>query len=305
MTRVVEDRRYGYRRLDPIPQEPWLKEYYESQYYEILRNGKRGMDIHRLLKGGPNGDKERAWFRSTLYADVHSVLKDYWKGEIRNRRLLDVGCGTGDFLLFMREKGWKVVGLELSSEARRMTRRRRLNVHALTVGEFLSQCPAEKGRFDVVSMFHVLEHLPDPVKILQGVKRLLSPLGVVVVQVPNDFNVLQKAAHRELRGKPWWVVTPDHINYFDFASLKDLFRRIGLRTFHAQGDFPMELFLLMGRDTNYVGNPAVGTQCHFKRIRLESSLPNDLRRTLYCSLAQLGIGRNCLIFGSRREDPGR
>jgi hypothetical protein len=69
---------------------------------------------------------------------------------------------------------------------------------------------------------------------------------------------------------------------------------MGFTVVYEQGDFPMELFLLMG--DNYAGNSAMGNACHQKRVELETSLSGELRRRLYHSLAQSGIGRNCLTF---------
>jgi len=59
----------------------------------------------------------------------------------------------------------------------------------------------------------------------------------------------------------------------------------------------MELFLLMG--DNYVDNPEVGKQCHQKRVNFELSIPKELRRNLYNKLAELGLGRDCIIYARK------
>ena len=133
----------------------------------------------------------------------------------------------------------------------------------------------------------MLEHIPNPVEFLSLVKNLLTNTGMIVIQVPNDFNELQLAAQKQLNKKPWWIAIPDHINYFNFRSLHALLERLGFKVIHSQGSFPMELFLLMGDD--YVGNPEVGSKCYQKRVRFEMSIPGELRRRIYIALSLIHI----------------
>lgn len=300
MKGIVEDRKFGFRRLDPVPEESHLKEFYESQYYASLRKGQRGQDLCRLMKGGPEGDSERAWLCSTLYSDVAALLEDKGRRKKGPRFLLDIGSGTGEFLQFMASKGWKTEGLELSSDARALAQEKGLKVHGLPAERFLAQEPARRGRFQAITLFHVLEHLLDPVGLLRTAKKLLAPGGILVVQVPNDFNALQLTVTKKSGQKPWWVVSPDHINYFDFEALRRVLRGLGFEVLHTQGDFPMEIFLLMGRETDYVGNPEIGNICHQRRIRFETSLSPEVRRKLYHSFGTAGLGRNCLVLARRK-----
>jgi hypothetical protein len=90
------------------------------------------------------------------------------------------------------------------------------------------------------------------------------------------------------------VAIPDHINYFDFKSLSTLLKRLGFEVIYSQTDFPMELFLLMGDD--YVGNKEIGNKCHQKRVNFEMAVPGELRRRIYQALAEVGLGRVCIIF---------
>ena len=151
-----------------------------------------------------------------------------------------------------------------------------------------------EGGFHGIVLVNVLEHVPDPAQVIRMCKLILAPDGLVCVRVPNDFSEIQSAAARELGSEEWWVVAPDHINYFDFDSLRALLARLGLEVVHAQGDFPMELFLLMGFD--YVADAAIGGQCHRRRCAFEAAIPAALRRRIYRSLAEAGVGRNCLVF---------
>ena len=141
---------------------------------------------------------------------------------------------------------------------------------------------------------------PILLNFLSLVKNLLTNTGMIVIQVPNDFNELQLAAQKQLNKKPWWIAIPDHINYFNFRSLHALLERLGFKVIHSQGSFPMELFLLMGDD--YVGNPEVGSKCYQKRVRFEMSIPGELRRRIYIALAEIGVGRDCLVFAEVKRE---
>lgn len=96
-------------------------------------------------------------------------------------RLLDIGCWTGAFLERMRELGWTVAGIEPVPAAAALARE---VTETLFVGD-LMDAPFPDGSFDVVSAFHVVEHVPDPVGALRRILRWLAPGGVGLVEVPN------------------------------------------------------------------------------------------------------------------------
>lgn len=295
--RVIQDPVYGYKRLDPVPDEKEVTKFYQSRYYDLIRKGERAPDVRRLMAGGEEADRERSWLRSTLYADILVALEQ--QSSLNSKRLLDIGCGTGELLTFMKQHGWEVIGLELSSEGAAIAKSKDLEVYSLGIDEFLAKHPQYSSTFAVVTLLHVLEHVPNPVEFLNLVRKLVVGGGVVVIQAPNDFSELQLSAQQYLQKEPWWIAIPDHINYFDFQSLHTLLERLGFEVIYSQGDFAMELFLLMGED--YVGNPEVGSKCHQKRVRLEMAIPGELRRRIYRALAEVGVGRNCLVFGKLKE----
>jgi len=290
--RLIEDATYGFRRLDPIPPEAEVNEFYESHYYDLLRQGNRAPEIRRLMEGGDVAAKELQWLRGALYTDIVSILDGIAPG----RRLLEVGCGTGDFVAFSQENGFSSVGTEPSLEAARCAALQGLTVHNMTLEKFLAHSGAAK--FDVVVMINVLEHVPDAVRTVQECAQVLVPGGILCVRVPNDFSEIQAAAKEKIGADPWWVAVPDHINYFNFASLRQTLDRLGFDTVYAQGDFPMEVFLLMGE--NYIGNPEVGSRCHARRVQFDLGLRPQLRRKIYSALGSADVGRDCLVFGKRR-----
>jgi hypothetical protein len=88
---VIEDPEFGYRRLEPLPSDSALTEFYESRYYDLIRKGGRAPELRRHLVGGDEGRSELEWLRATLYDDLATVLGEQASG----KRVLDVGCGTG------------------------------------------------------------------------------------------------------------------------------------------------------------------------------------------------------------------
>jgi SAM-dependent methyltransferase len=292
--RIAVDPTYGFRRLDPVPTADELDAFYASSYMELIEAGGRAPEIRRMLEGGASREAELAWIRATLYADVEEAVR----GPARTRtRLLDVGCGTGDFVAHALDAGWDARGIEPSRLASEKAQARGLEVFRGTLADAVA---AHEGpRFAAITMLNVLEHVPDPITYVRQCCALLAPGGALAVVVPNDFTTVQEAA-REAIGteQRWWIADPDHINYFDFASLERLLTGEGLEVVERTCNFPMELFLLLGED--YVSHPERGPLCHERRKRFEASISTATRRSLYRSFAGAGLGRNCVLVARSR-----
>jgi SAM-dependent methyltransferase len=112
--------------------------------------------------------------------------------------LLDIGCGTGNFLGAARAAGYTVTGTELDRNAAQFAKNQLglSRVLGLTISEFAEQYPNEK--FDVVTFFEVLEHQAEPVEFMQSVKSCLRPRGFIALSVPN---------------RERWLTGPDVLDY--------------------------------------------------------------------------------------------
>lgn len=103
-------------------------------------------------------------------------------GDAQPGQLLDIGAGVGTFLAIARDRGWGVEGTEVSSTAVAKAR----ELHALVLHQGLVEDAAPPGRYDVICLWHVLEHLPDPASTLRHCRGLLNGNGRIVLAMPND-----------------------------------------------------------------------------------------------------------------------
>jgi len=135
-------------------------------------------------------------------------------GPGNGRRLLDIGCGEGTFLQAARKRGWKAIGTELDTAP---ARRRGLEVF-----NSLDEC-ADRGPFDCITLWHSLEHMPDPGSVMAKIRGLVADNGVVLIAVP-DFAGLQSKTF----GASWLHLdVPRHLYHFTAASLDGMLHRTG------------------------------------------------------------------------------
>lgn len=135
---------------------------------------------------------------------------------IKQGRILDVGCATGDFLSVMKDqKGWKVVGLEPVHAAARFAR---IAVNSVIVESTVIHNPFPANQFDAITMWDVLEHLHQPVNVIEECSRLLKTGGLLIINHPNLTSL-----DRQVFGRYWMgYELPRHLNLFP----DDLLRRI-------------------------------------------------------------------------------
>jgi SAM-dependent methyltransferase len=130
-------------------------------------------------------------------------------------RLLDVGCGIGTELRVARERGWHATGIELAAASLAIARDDGLDV----IGEPLGQVPLPPASFDLVTVNHALEHIPHVRPVLDEVRRVLRPGGLLFVSVPN----LDAWQHRlRLDRLGGLAFGDDHFLFFTPAALRRL-----------------------------------------------------------------------------------
>jgi len=156
------------------------------------------------------------------------------EGLVAGRRLLDVGCGRGNFLAYAIGRGWTAKGIDVSDDAVRIARARHgLDAEAGEIDEF----DFGPGRFDAIHANHVIEHIRDPLDALRRFRNWIAPDGVLVIEVPNEFgNLFFRLGRRVLPMSRMVRRDPSpHVHFFSPRSLRATFeaarfRVIELRT---------------------------------------------------------------------------
>lgn len=234
--------------VEPIsaPQEPcpicgaksWSA-LFESRTFTIGRCQR--CHVVRTLGVVPDGDAEYPPFdqRETLGVKAMRVLVTQLLRERAQivesvsrapARLLDVGCGSGAFARLMSQRGYDATGVEPYSLGRPVEEPNLRLVRAP-----LERVSKDLGTFDVITLWHVLEHFVDPTERLRALIPMLRPNGVLVVSVPN-FDSWQS---RLFRGGWFHLDPPRHITHFDTKTVDALFADVGFeiferRTFHLE-----------------------------------------------------------------------
>lgn len=185
-------------KTTPQPGLEKLPSYYESDDYISHTDGKRSLfeKAYHVIKRKAIRDKVK------LITSFQSE-----KGT-----LLDIGAGTGDFLLEAQNQGWKSIGTEPSDKAKNSAIGKGIQFAAT-----LEQL--ENQSFDVITMWHVLEHVPDLENQIATLKRLLKPTGTIIIAVPN-----YKSYDANYYGEFWAAYdVPRHLWHFSKTSIEKLF----------------------------------------------------------------------------------
>jgi len=167
-------------------------------------------------------DNQRSFFEKLYHFIKNIALKN--KLHLINSlqpnkgRILDIGAGTGDFLSIAKKDGWQTTGVEPSTKAKSIAINK-----GVSFVEFTTEL--ENNSFDVISMWHVLEHVPDLDKQIKELKRLLKPTGTLIVAVPNF-----KSFDAKYYGKFWAAFdVPIHFWHFSKTAIKLLFEKEGMK----------------------------------------------------------------------------
>lgn len=162
-------------------------------------------------------DEEAA--RATMWKRRLDVIRRH----VANGRLLDVGTGDGRFLATVKQAGYEVVGTEVSEAGARYARQRGFDVH---LGQ-ITDLTLPEETFDVATIWHVLEHVPDPRAVLRKVHTLLRPGGILAVAVPNEENFFIRQRFGKAKTSPFEPLKfggEIHLTYFRPSTLRATLR---------------------------------------------------------------------------------
>ncbi|MFD0964646.1 class I SAM-dependent methyltransferase [Pseudofulvibacter geojedonensis] len=197
----------------PQPKSDQLASYYETEDYISHTDTKRNFF-----------EKVYHWVRSyslnKKLSLVNSQLEKETINSTKKASLLDVGCGTGDFLSTCLKDGWNVTGIEPNQSARTIANSKTKN----KVFDIDKLKDFEKHSFDVITLWHVLEHLPNLEEHISLFKSLLKENGVLIIAVPN-FKSFDANYYQE-----FWAAydVPRHLWHFSKKSIQLLFSKIDM-----------------------------------------------------------------------------
>lgn len=288
---TVEKNKYGFYSVIKKPSEEELGKYYADMYYQEQRGSYEKA----------YSDDELNYFGSRLRLYYHTVQKYLFKNESNGPiSFLDIGCGEGWALSYFDKLGWDITGLDYSNFGVQ-----KFNPHMvdkLIVGniyESIDGLISSGKQFDVIWLVNVLEHVLDPESLIEKIKEILNPNGILLVQVPNDFSEIQKyLIDNATVDREYWVVIPDHLSYFNYDGLVNLMNAYDYHKLTLMADFPID-WQLFNSESNYIKDKTKGKAAHFQRLALEKLLseqPVENVASFYTSLAEVGHGRNLVGF---------
>ena len=203
--------------LDPMPAEEDLHLIYQNYF----THQDKPLAARGFARGAGHG-AYRALLRVTGLTHQRDELFSLHLRGIKPGRLLDVGCGDGGRLARWQSMGWEVEGQEVDAVAAERAR----SLHGLHVHlGALSDLALPGSTFDVVTMSHVIEHVPDPTALLQECRHILKPDGRLIAVTPN----VNSFGHHQF-GSDWmWLDPPRHLHLFSPTTLGQLAARAAFR----------------------------------------------------------------------------
>ena len=202
---IVTCKNCAFTFTNPRPQAEDLDQYYESKNY-ISHTNEGNNVLNRLYK-----------IARIFTIREKSTLLEKWsiKG-----KLLDIGCGTGEFLYYNQQHGWKVEGVEVNKKARAQAESK-FHIKPYSA---LQNVPSE-STFDAITLWHVLEHVEDLQETCRRIYDLLDPNGTLIVAVPN-LESYDAKYYQE-----YWAAydVPRHLYHFSKKSMEQLWLKYGMK----------------------------------------------------------------------------
>ena len=221
--------RSDFEILETIPKPENVSAYYQSEDYISHTDASKSFTdkIYQVVKNFMLLQKLK-W--------IHKVSK--------GNNLLDIGAGTGDFLVTAKKKEWNVAGVEPNTQARKLAQEK-----GIELKEDLTQF--KDASFDVISMWHVLEHVPDLDSQIENLARLLKPNGVAVIAVPN-FKCFDAKYYRE-----FWAAydVPRHLWHFSQKGITELFKKHNFKKIQTKPLVFDSFYVSLLSEKNKTGQP--------------------------------------------------
>jgi len=292
MPEDVIKNKYGFYELlnKPSPQE--LDIYYSEKYYQ---DSKSSTYEHKY-------SSQEIQYKFNKILQKNLLIKEIIGAE--SGLFLDVGSGEGFALKYFGDLGWSCTGLDYSLFGIKTHNPDQKNfVIAGDIFKNLSKIIKNKKKFNLIWLDNVLEHVIDPFQLMTDLRKILDERGVLVVEVPNDFSIVQKhLLSKNYIDNKFWVCAPDHISYFNKDGLANLAKSSGWCVNNFISDYPID-WDLFNQKTNYIKDYSLGKNSHLRRVEIENlihSVSPKKANLFYEALSGLGLGRNITGFFTKR-----
>lgn len=196
----------NFQFTNPRPNQEEIGKYYKSEDY-ISHSDKSNTPINFLYK------LARKYALSSKKKLINSITKN------KKGRILDYGCGTGYFLKTMKDNGWKTYGIEPNDDARKIASSKS------KVEENIEDLKLKNKKFDVITLWHVLEHIHNLNETMKVLKTILKEKGKIVIAVPNIESYEQSVFEEQ------WAAydVPRHLYHFSQDTMNTLILKHGLK----------------------------------------------------------------------------
>ena len=203
---IVECEACSIRTTTPFPDKKIIGNYYSSDDYISHDDKVSGIfdSIYGLVRTYQLNKKKK-------------LIGKYFNKS--NGKILDIGCGAGDFLQYMKENHWNINGVDTSNKARKIANKK-LNIKVMDPKDWINN----KEKYDVITCWHSLEHVHEPWVYLDKIKKSLTQDGFLIVALPNYQSTDAKIY------KEFWAAydTPRHLYHFTIKSMNKTIKPHGL-----------------------------------------------------------------------------
>lgn len=211
---IMSCQKCGFKFTNPRPDEEEIGRYYESENYISHSNTKKGLlnKTYQLVR---------------KYA-IDGKVRMLEKLKPEQKTILDIGSGTGEFLSALKKAGWKTYGLEPSEKARALS----IENYNLKIDPISLISNTRDHSMDIITMWHVLEHVHKLEEMVNHLKRILKEKGTLVIAVPNVTSF-----DADLYKKEWAAFdVPRHLYHFSKEHMSLLFNKANM---HIEKIYPM------------------------------------------------------------------